>query len=323
MGFADLIKFTFHFGRDKNFVNIYYYFVIIFINAIICYANILHAPAQADTKDTQKPVSNITSSEPRSIWVVTFVSVRQAKRIPHMKDEELVKLRGLSEQNIKGITPRIPWSVLNPEKDKFDWAPLDKITELSKKYKKKVAIRVSAAASIDATSEWLWNEIEWWSCRGKKETELNKLRVPKVWDKNFVAAREKLIKAMAQRYDNNETVQRITIDDLALDNEMDYIREDRMSAEVLEDFEKHNFYTKEIIVLLLYYNKNFSTIIGFQMVAPDNMEVSNIGKAFDIALRYPVTYVEVISGYWNKDHNVVDEAVKNFIADKRAEGIIF
>ncbi len=99
--------------------------------------------------------------------------------------------------------------MLNPEKDKFDWAPLDKITELSKKYKKKVAIRVSAAASIDATPEWLWNEIEWWPCIGKKKTELNKLRVPKVWDKNFVAAREKLIKAIAQRYDNNETVQRV------------------------------------------------------------------------------------------------------------------
>ncbi|MEW6215576.1 MAG: hypothetical protein AB1478_10315, partial [Nitrospirota bacterium] len=62
--------------------------------------------------------------------------------------------------------------------------------------------------------------------------------------------------------------------------------------------------------LPLYYNKNFSTVLGFQTVAPDNIQISHLKKAFDIALTYPMTYVEVIKDFWDKDRKNSEDAIR-------------
>lgn len=207
------------------------------------------APAASPAaKPSREMTVQDAAENPSGVWVVSFMDVEEAGRIPSMSDNALAKSLGLEKQHIAGIAPRIPWSVVNPLRGEFDWAVMDRILKLARSRGKKVAVRISAAATADSTPSWVWDRVGWWPTRGKRKgSRPDKLRTPKVWDPRFVEARAELVRAMAARFDTEPAVQRVVLDDFALDNEMDYLREDRLSAATWKEIMAHGYYAEEIV----------------------------------------------------------------------------
>ena len=102
---------------------------------------------------------------------------------------------------------RLPWSFIQPQKDKFAWETLDTPAQRWIEKGKKVAFRISATESwlYHATPKWVFDE-------GVTGYDVdNRILEPEYDHPLFLEYVEKFVQAMANRYDGNPNVEFVDV----------------------------------------------------------------------------------------------------------------
>ena len=125
----------------------------------------------------------------------------------------------LSNPRTTGISVLMPWKILEPQEEKYDWRPVDNLLALCQKYNKKMILRVSTAGvdipggdGVKADSDtpnWVYEQ-------GAKSVKYldkdNKAHLmPIFWDQTYLAAYSNFINEMGSRYDKNMLIHSIGI----------------------------------------------------------------------------------------------------------------
>ncbi|PZM86054.1 MAG: hypothetical protein DKT66_01215 [Candidatus Melainabacteria bacterium] len=136
----------------------------------------------------------------------------------------------LNRPNISGLSVTIPWKVLEPKEDEFNWQPLDSLLELLKPSGKTLILRVSTCGidtvpegyvapkaeegdkkvALDSdTPSWVFNgdvkTMEYTGKDGKQHL------MPIFWDTNYLAKWSNFITEMGEKYDKNPNIHSIGI----------------------------------------------------------------------------------------------------------------
>lgn len=136
----------------------------------------------------------------------------------------------LAKPNVSGISVTIPWKVLEPKEDEFNWQPLDNLLELLKPSGKTLIVRVSttgldtvpegyqapAAAEGDKkttldsdTPSWVFagdvKTMEYTGKDGKQHL------MPIFWNTNYLAKWSNFITEMGEKYDKHPNIHSIGI----------------------------------------------------------------------------------------------------------------
>jgi hypothetical protein len=130
-----------------------------------------------------------------------------------LKDyEALQKL--LDDKRVSGLSVLIPWTVLEPSEEKYDWKPLDDLLSLCQKSNKSLIVRVStcgleASEANSDTPEWLYaagvKSIMYKDKDGKEH------KMPIFWDETYLARWSNFVTALGARYDKNPTIHSVGI----------------------------------------------------------------------------------------------------------------
>lgn len=124
----------------------------------------------------------------------------------------------LSNERSNGISVLIPWKVLEPQEEKYDWRAIDNLLSLCEKHKKTMILRVSTAG-VDLASDSDKNASDtpaWVYEQGAKSVKYldkdNKAHLmPIFWDQTYLAAFSNFINEMGSRYDKNSLLQSVGI----------------------------------------------------------------------------------------------------------------
>ncbi len=136
----------------------------------------------------------------------------------------------LSKPNVSGISVTIPWKVLEPKEDEFNWQPLDNLLELLKPSGKTMIVRISTTgvdsvpegykapaaeegdkkASLDSdTPSWVFTgdvkTMEYTGKDGKQHL------MPIFWNTNYLAKWSNFITEMGEKYDKHPNIHSIGI----------------------------------------------------------------------------------------------------------------
>jgi hypothetical protein len=124
----------------------------------------------------------------------------------------------LSDEKVSGISVLIPWKVLEPAEEKYDWTVLDGLLALCQKHNKTMILRVSTCG-VDQPGEggkacadtpaWVWET-------GAKSVKYldksgNPHLMPIFWDQTYLAAFSNFINEMGSRYDKNVLIHSVGI----------------------------------------------------------------------------------------------------------------
>lgn len=125
----------------------------------------------------------------------------------------------LGKPDISGVSVLIPWRVLEPKEDEFNWKPVDDILALCKEQNKTLILRVSTAgvdladqpgekASSD-TPDWVFKadvkSMEYPGKDGKQH------KMPIFWDTNYLANWSNFVQELASKYDREPCIHSIGI----------------------------------------------------------------------------------------------------------------
>jgi len=139
----------------------------------------------------------------------------------------------LSKPNISGISVTIPWKVLEPKEDEFNWQPLDNLLEQLKPSGKTLIVRVSTcgldcvpqgyqapasdAAASEKKSSALDSDTPAWVFSGDVKTmeyagkDGKQHLMPIFWDTNYLAKWSNFVTEMGEKYDKNPNIHSIGI----------------------------------------------------------------------------------------------------------------
>jgi len=105
----------------------------------------------------------------------------------------------------------VPWWRIEPEEGKYDWTLLDDLVKKATSYRKKIWIQVSTTEG--AVPDWAQGKVPTAGtrCEGRAGGVCNpNLKgTPIPWNENYQTLLRKLIHKMAERYDNNPTVEAV------------------------------------------------------------------------------------------------------------------
>ncbi len=139
----------------------------------------------------------------------------------------------LTQNYINGLSVTLPWQMLEPAEDEFNWQPVDHLLELLTKHNKSLILRVStcgldlppaasatapsaataddkASAPADSdTPKWVFDsDVKSLTYTG---TDGKSHRMPIFWDANYLANWRNFVKALGKRYDKNPALHSIGI----------------------------------------------------------------------------------------------------------------
>ncbi|MCC7527404.1 MAG: DUF4832 domain-containing protein [Candidatus Melainabacteria bacterium] len=136
----------------------------------------------------------------------------------------------LSKPNLSGISVIIPWKVLEPKEDEFNWQPLDNLLELVKPSGKTVIVRISTCGLDTVPEGWQAPKVEEsdkkvaldsdtpsWVFSGDVKTmeytgkDSKQHLMPIFWDTNYLAKWSNFITEMGEKYDKNPHIHSIGI----------------------------------------------------------------------------------------------------------------
>ncbi|MBX9691040.1 MAG: DUF4832 domain-containing protein [Cyanobacteria bacterium] len=193
------------------------------------------APAEAKNKAVEflkyfNPVpeeSYTNSSQDREIKKKKFkaVEVPGAKpitnnelgyfaQVPFEKVGDAGYLTGLlSRPEINGLSVILPWALLNPTEDEFNWQPVDRILALAKESKKTVILRISTCGLDNSrksdTPDWvLTSEVKSLAYTGPDGKEH---KMPIFWDSTYLAKWSNFVAEMGEHLDKNPAIHSIGI----------------------------------------------------------------------------------------------------------------
>ena len=112
---------------------------------------------------------------------------------------------------LNGVIFAVPWSQIEPERNKFDFSLIDKKIDLWNKAGKKVVLKIVPyydTRGNDATPHWIYENVP--SIKFSS-TKNDNFVIPKVWDAEFIKEYKNFIIALAQHYNNNNKVDFIQI----------------------------------------------------------------------------------------------------------------
>ncbi len=110
---------------------------------------------------------------------------------------------------VKGISIRIPWKVLEPERGVFDWDRIEKIISLAKKEHKYVNIRILAGVY---SPEWIFSDPNIpkikFICRNpnKKKFYGKSVTMPVLWDRRYLEEYYRFLRALGQKFDKESSI---------------------------------------------------------------------------------------------------------------------
>jgi hypothetical protein len=136
----------------------------------------------------------------------------------------------LSKPMVSGISVTIPWKVLEPKEDEFNWQPIDNLLELLKPSGKSLILRVStcgvdtvpegfqaAKAEEGDKKQTLESDTPSWVFSGDVKTmeytgnDGKQHLMPIFWNTNYLAKWSNFITEMGEKYDKNPNIHSIGI----------------------------------------------------------------------------------------------------------------
>lgn len=125
----------------------------------------------------------------------------------------------LESDRTTGISALVPWKLLEPQEEKYNWQPVDNLLSLCQKYHKNLIIRVSTSGVDipgEATGKADSDTPSWVFEQGAKSVKYldkdNKSHLmPIFWDQTYLAAFSNFINEMGSRYDKNTLIHSIGI----------------------------------------------------------------------------------------------------------------
>ena len=107
---------------------------------------------------------------------------------------------------VDGFYLEIDWASVEPSRDNFDWAFLDRQIEAVATTGRKAMVAVRAGGLATRTPEWIFNSgVAYLSTRDYRPVPKcgQSLKVPLPWDENYLSFFSKMITAMGARYASN------------------------------------------------------------------------------------------------------------------------
>ncbi|MBP3360284.1 MAG: DUF4832 domain-containing protein [Clostridia bacterium] len=131
--------------------------------------------------------------------------------IHYSNDEYFEDVEGLSNLYI-----RIPWSVIQPEKDVFDFSIIDGAIQKFAGAGKQISLRFTASETgfVYATPKWVFDEgakVHWWGGSGGTDQT-----APYYADEIFLKYLDEFLAKVAERYDGNPHIAYIDIGTIGL-----------------------------------------------------------------------------------------------------------
>lgn len=119
----------------------------------------------------------------------------------------------LDKPEVNGLSATLPWSLLEPEEDKFDWASVDQLLKICQEHSKTLILRVSTCGADNSkdsdTPAWVFaagaKSLPYKTSDGKEH------HMPIFWDSNYLGAWGNFIGELASRYDKNQSIHSIGI----------------------------------------------------------------------------------------------------------------
>jgi len=113
----------------------------------------------------------------------------------------------LALDDIVGISLRVSWSLLEPEKDRFEWVYLDREISAAARAGKTVTLRVLPGSH---TPNWVYDSgavaFEFVDANERHPTFGKEFRIPLPWDEVFLSRWKGLIAALGARYNGSRTI---------------------------------------------------------------------------------------------------------------------
>jgi Beta-galactosidase len=186
------------------------------------YLNPIHQKSYLN--ESQDRIIKKKSFKASKIEGVRTVSNREIglfARIPADKsnDEAFIE-QVLSKPEVNGVSCLLPWSLLEPTEETFNFQPVNKIIELCKKHGKTLILEISTcgidgsattsgAASTSDTPEWVFaagtKSVDYPNKDGKQH------KMPVFWDTTYLAKWANFINALGRVYDKNDAIHSIAI----------------------------------------------------------------------------------------------------------------
>lgn len=125
----------------------------------------------------------------------------------------------LENDRTTGIAALVPWKLLEPQEEKYDWQVIDNLLSLCQKYNKTLILRVSTSgvdipggdtSKADSdTPSWVFEQ----GAKSVKYLDKDKKAhlMPIFWDQTYMAAFSNFINEMGSRYDKNTLIHSIGI----------------------------------------------------------------------------------------------------------------
>ncbi len=119
----------------------------------------------------------------------------------------------LAREDVNGLSVILPWRVLEPREEEYNWKPIDDILQSVKQHNKTLILRVSTCGlDLDGQSDTpafvLDSGIKKVSYSGADGKSYS---MPIFWDTNYLAKWNNFIKDFGERYDKNSSIHSVGI----------------------------------------------------------------------------------------------------------------
>lgn len=139
--------------------------------------------------------------------------------VPPDKLNDLQFVSSLFETpHCNGLSVLVPWKVLEPSEEKYDWTTIDKLLELCQKNNKTLILRVSTCGiDLPSTASTADSDTPTWvfESGAKSVKYLDKdgraHLMPVFWDQTYLAAFSNFIAELGSRYDKNPLLHSVGI----------------------------------------------------------------------------------------------------------------
>jgi len=176
--------------------------------------------------ESQDRIIKKKSFKPSKIEGVRAVSNREIglfAQIPTDKnnDEAFIE-QLLSKPEVNGVSCLLPWSLLEPTEETYNFQPVDKVVQLCKKHGKTLILEVSTcgidghkgattsgAENTSDTPDWVFAAGSKFVEYPNKDGKANKL--PVFWDTTYLAKWANFVNELGRVYDKNDVIHSVAI----------------------------------------------------------------------------------------------------------------
>lgn len=152
-----------------------------------------------------KPVSN------RELGLFAALSTPEVLADLANGGAEITKL--LDRTDVSGISVLLPWSLLEPEEEKYDFSKINQLLALCKQKNKTLILRVSTAGADESkesdTPNWvLSSEVKSITFKGADGKDH---KMPIFWDSSYLAKWGNFVAELGRKFDKNESLHSVGI----------------------------------------------------------------------------------------------------------------